>query len=148
MKKTIIKNYEFKGFGFPVVFDRMEMRQVLDGETVPLFNMRVVQDMVFEALVHYPAQMSGNHLAFVRKYMGLTQKEFAYMIGLSTHGRISTWEKTETSPAGMAPPHEANVRAVMRKWRKESSLPLDEHLQLLNGLAPTTIPLQLKSDVA
>lgn len=48
--------------------------------------------------VRYPSlQALGANIEAVRKYMGLTQKEFAELIGVSW-GSVSSWERSQKMP--------------------------------------------------
>ena len=86
MKKT-----RYNGLGFPIDLTGVKTRE-FRGEILPDINHRELEDQVFKTLLWLPAHFSGAHLSFVRGYMGLSQKEFATILGLKTHATISGWE--------------------------------------------------------
>lgn len=76
---------------------------------------------MFRTLLWLPTHFSGAHLAFVRGYMGLSQKEFATLLGLKTHATISGWESKDNRATGMQGTAEAVIRLLMAEFIKEES---------------------------
>ncbi len=107
MKKLI-----YNGFGFQIILKGVKTFQ-FRGETLPKINHRELEDMVFKALLRYPAHFSGAHLSFVRGYMNLSQKKFASILGLSTHATISGWECKKDRATGMPATTEVVIRLLM-----------------------------------
>ena len=139
------KNYEFLGLGFPVVFPTVEL-QLIAGEWLPSVNMRKLMDVAFEALISHPAWLTGAQVAFIRKYMGMTQEEFARGLGLTTHAQVSRWEKEGQEVAGLSSAHEANLRVLMRGFIGLDTLMVQEHIRLLSrGLMDPKGPIRLKA---
>lgn len=145
-KKTkTAKNYEFLGLGFPVVFPTVELHFIA-GEWLPSINMRKLMDTAFEALINHSAWLTGAQVAFIRKYMGLTQQEFAKGLGLTTHAQVSRWEKRGQDSAGLSPAHEANLRVLMRGFLGLDTLMVQEHIRLLSGaLMEPKGPIRLRA---
>ena len=113
MKKT-----RYNGLGFPIDLKGVKTREFL-GEILPDINHRELEDRVFKTLLWLPAHFSGAHLSFVRGYMGLSQKEFATLLGLKTHTTISGWEGKENKATGMQGTTEVVIRLLMAEFIKE-----------------------------
>ena len=107
MKKLI-----YNGLGFPIVLKGVQTFE-FRGEVLPNMNHREFEDMVFKALLRYPARFSGAHLSFVRGYMKLSQKKFASMLGLSTNATVSGWEGKKNLATGMPVTAEVVIRLIM-----------------------------------
>jgi hypothetical protein len=71
MKKKV-KNYVYSGLGFPVVLATVELREH-GKDQFPMINNRKLQDAVFDFLIDHPVRLTGAQIAFIRKYMELTQ---------------------------------------------------------------------------
>ena len=84
-----MKKVTYSGLGFPIILEGVKTRE-FRGEILPDINHRELEDLVFKTLLWLPAHFSGAHLSFVRGYMGLSQKEFATMLGLKTHKLASS----------------------------------------------------------
>ncbi len=113
MKKT-----RYNGLGFPIDLEGVKTRE-FRGEILPDINHRKLEDQVFKTLLWRPAHLSGAHLSFVRGYMGLSQKEFATILGLKTHATISGWEGKENKSTGMPGTTEVVIRLLMAEFIKE-----------------------------
>lgn len=113
MKKII-----YDGLGFPITLRVVKTRD-FRGEILPDVNHRELEDQVFKMLLWIPAHFSGAHLSFVRGYMGLSQKEFATMLGLKTHSTISGWEAKDNKATGMPGTTEVIIRLLMASFIKE-----------------------------
>jgi DNA-binding transcriptional regulator YiaG len=113
MKKTT-----YNGLGFPIDLKGIKTRE-FRGEILPDINHRELEDQVFKTLLWLPAHFSGSHLSFVRGYMGLSQKEFATILGLKTHATISGWESKENKATGMLGTTEVIIRLLMAEFIKE-----------------------------
>jgi len=134
MKKTKkIKNYSIKGFGFPVILHEVELEDPLnDGDWVPRINEIQLNQAVFETLAITPIRFTGAHIAFVRKFLNMTQEEFANALGLARHGAVSKWEKRKTETAGMKPGTEILIRALMREKLGHREFPIAEIKAIAN----------------
>lgn len=115
MKKT-----RYNGLGFPIDLTGVKTRE-FRGEILPDINHRELEDQVFKTLLWLPAHFSGAHLSFVRGYMGLSQKEFATILGLKTHATISGWECKGNKATGMQGAIEVVIRLLMAEFIKEDS---------------------------
>lgn len=87
-----LKNYEFNGFGFPVVLESVPAIEI-DGELVPAVNWTRVGFAVVMELCRQPNfSLTGNHIKFIRTQFDMTMRDFAKWIGV-VHGSVSEWEK-------------------------------------------------------
>jgi DNA-binding transcriptional regulator YiaG len=114
-----MKKITYNGLGFPIILKGVKTRK-FRGEILPDINHRELEDLVFKTLLWLPAHFSGAHLAFVRSYMGLSQKEFATMLGLKTHATISGWELKKNKATGMLGTTEVVVRLLMAEFIGEN----------------------------
>jgi len=114
------KKTRYTGLGFPVDLIGVKTRE-FRGEAIPDINHRELEDQVFKILLWLPSHFSGAHLGFVRGYMGLSQKEFASMLGLKTHTTISGWEGKDDKVTGMQGTTEVIIRLIMAEFIKEDS---------------------------
>lgn len=105
----------YRGLGFPVTLIGVKTRK-FRGETLPDINHRELEDMVFKLLLWMPARFSGAHLAFVRGYMALSQKQLATTLGLKTHATISSWEANDDELSGMPHATEVVIRLLMAEY--------------------------------
>ncbi len=121
MKGKMVKNYVFDGLGFPVIVEKVEVRKI-GTDTYPVINMRKLQDAVFDFFLDNSVRLTGSQLAFIRKYMDMTQQEFAAALDLSGHGRVSQWEKTKDGVADVRPVYLAALRACMAAYRGRKNL--------------------------
>jgi len=113
-----MKKIRYNGLGFPIDLKGVKTRE-FRGEILPDINHRELEDQVFKTLLWLPAHFSGAHLSFVRSYMGLSQKEFATILGLKTHATISGWEGKENKATGMQGTTEVVVRLLMAEFVNE-----------------------------
>ena len=95
------KGYQYNGLGFPVILVGFEFEEAF-GEKLPKLNHRKLEETVFKALLDSKIRLSGSQLAFVRKFMGLTQQQFAIELGMQSHARISQWESKKENITGMS----------------------------------------------
>lgn len=115
-----MKKIRYNGLGFPIDLKGVKTRE-FRGEILPDINHRELEDLVFKTLLWLPAHFSGSHLSFVRGYMGLSQKEFATILGLKTHATISGWEGKESKATGMQGTTEVIIRLLMAEFIKEDN---------------------------
>ena len=113
-----MKKIRYNGLGFPVDLEGVKTRN-FRGEILPDINHRELEDLVFKTLLWLPAHFSGAHLSFVRGYMGLSQKEFATLLGLKTHATVSGWESKDSKATGMQGTTEVIIRLLMAEFIRE-----------------------------
>jgi len=93
MKKNIVKQFRYEGFGFPIDLLDVPVRNIR-GIEVPDINYNILQRIVFEGLSHKPVPLTGNEIRFIRQSLDMTLTEFAKHFGL-THPAIVKWEKAK-----------------------------------------------------
>ncbi len=135
-----MKKITYSGLGFPIILEGVKTRE-FRGEILPDINHRELEDLVFKTLLWLPAHFSGAHLSFVRGYMGLSQKEFATMLGLKTHATISGWEFKENKATGMLGTTEVVVRLLMSEFIGEN---FAEHFREFLDVSSPPKNLELK----
>lgn len=113
----------YNGLGFPIQLIGVKTRE-FRGEVLPDINHRELEDKVFKTILWMSAHFTGAHLAFVRGYMGLSQKELATILGLKTHATISGWESKDSKSASMPGTTEVVIRLLMAEFLKESKFAL------------------------
>lgn len=113
-----MKHLRYNGLGFPINLTGVKTRK-FRGELLPDINHRKLEDQVFKTLLWLPAHFSGAQLAFIRGYMGLSQKEFATLLRLKTHATISGWEGKEDKATGMQGTTEVVIRLLMAEFIKD-----------------------------
>ncbi len=124
-KSKTKKNYLIKGYGFPVIVDEIELDDPLgDGDWVPRINEVKLGHAVFEALAISPIRFTGTHISFIRKFMNMTQEDFAMALGLLNHGAVSKWERKSSDFAGMKPGTEVLIKAIMRERLGHREFPI------------------------
>ena len=129
-----MKKIRYNGLGFPIDLKGVRTRN-FRGEILPDINHRELEDLVFKTLLWLPSHFSGAHLSFVRGYMGLSQKEFATLLGLKTHATVSGWERKEGKTTGMQGTTEVIIRFFMAEFIGEECFA--EHFkEFLNVTAP------------
>ena len=106
------KGLRYDGLGFPVLLRNVEVRLVM-GEEQPVINHLELEAKAFETLMLSTNRLTGAQLCFVRGHMKKTQREFAKMLGLSGHGRVSQWESQKNAAAIKNPAQELIVRMYM-----------------------------------
>jgi DNA-binding transcriptional regulator YiaG len=142
VKKKMKKNYVFTGLGFPVVIAEVELRTHGD-DFYPVINTRRLEDAVFDYLIDHPVPLTGAQIAFIRKYMDMTQQALAKVLDLTNHSRVSQWEKAKEKIADVRPVYLAVLRARMAKYRGRPSLDTEFFTQIVEGVLekPKTIKL-------
>jgi DNA-binding transcriptional regulator YiaG len=112
----IIENYEDHTLGFPVTIERAVFKAHGNDWYLDI-NSRHYQDAVFDLLLDKLIQLNGAQIAFIRKYMELTQGQFAALLSLETHGRISQWEKSGQEVPDIRPVYLQALKVQMAKFR-------------------------------
>lgn len=108
MKRKIVKNLEFKGFGFPVLLHNVPMKMVM-GDWCYDFRLNELQKCILLLLCRKSAPLTGAEVRFIRKYLEMTKTDFA-KIGGVTHAAVAKWENYENASAKMSPATETCIR--------------------------------------
>jgi DNA-binding transcriptional regulator YiaG len=94
MKKEIIENYVFKGFGFPVVLPIAVFRENKRGIKFLDIDMEELKDKVAFRIITYPYAYTGAILQFIRNYMDLSTIQMAKFLEVAQQ-TISNWERKD-----------------------------------------------------
>jgi len=126
----LLKNYEFHGFGFPVIFDSVPGIEV-DGEMLPKVDWKKVGYLVVREICQgQRSALSGNQVKFIRTQLDMSMRDFAKWLGV-VHGSVSEWEKKKSKKANMDPHKEfvLRIKTLLRadEWLRKNSV---KHLNL------------------
>jgi transcriptional regulator with XRE-family HTH domain len=104
-----IKNYEWNGFGFPIVFEELPGVK-LRGELVPDVNWDEIAKPIVQFICgSQEVPFSGNQVKFIRMHLGMSLREFAKFMGV-THQSVMRWEEKAKAIAHI----DAHTEIVMR----------------------------------
>ena len=94
-------NIRYLGFGFPVLLLGVETVEG-DGSYsyLDIPHQKLARNL-FMAVLLQPGPLTGAELKFLRKYLDMTQDEFAKLIGAKGHSNIAGWENKGEKPTGM-----------------------------------------------
>lgn len=94
-----IETFIFEGLGFPVVLINAPWKKVF-GEWALDINLKKLQEVVLQTLIHKPMPLSGDELRFIRKFLEMSTSAFGKIFGVS-HVAVVKWEnnKTQVNPA-------------------------------------------------
>ena len=107
--KHIIKNYQWNGFGFPIIFEKLPAIKVR-GELIPDINFDELASPIIQFIcIKQDFCFSGNQIKFIRHYLKMTLRDFANFIGV-THQSVMRWEEKAKASAHMG----AHVEFVMK----------------------------------
>jgi DNA-binding transcriptional regulator YiaG len=136
-----MKKIAYEGLGFLITLEGAKTRE-FRGEILPDINHRELEDRVFKTLLWLPSHLSGAHLAFVRGYMGKSQKQFATLLGLKTHTTVSGWEAKDDKATGMQTAMEVVIRMLMAEFINEINFA--SHFRDFLKVSPPSKNLELK----
>jgi DNA-binding transcriptional regulator YiaG len=116
MKKEIVENYIFNGFGFPVIIPLAVFKENARGTKYLDINMEELKDKVAYRMIIYPYAYTGSNLTFLRNYLELSTIEMAEILEV-VQQTISNWEKKKERPL-----------VLTDKQRSKISLKVQQHL--------------------
>lgn len=94
-------NIRYMGFGFPILLVGVEAMKSEDGSSFLDIPHQKLARSLFLAVLLKPAPLTGAELKFLRKYLDLTQEQFAKLIGAKSHSNVAIWENKGQQPTGM-----------------------------------------------
>lgn len=107
--KLTLKNYEWLGYGFPVIFDELPAIKVR-GELIPDTDFSEFEKPLVEFIcASQEIPLSGNQVKFIRMYFDMSLREFAKFLNVK-HQSIMRWESKKKSAARI----DVNTEIVMR----------------------------------
>ena len=114
MKKEIIENYVFKGFGFPVILPFAVFRENARGTKFLDIDMEELKDKVAFSIITYPYAYSGAILQFIRSYLDLSTIQMAKFLEVAQQ-TISNWEKKKKDcPLNLTERQRSNLLLKLR----------------------------------
>jgi len=108
MERKIQKQFVDEGFGFRVRLWNVPMIKVR-GAWTPDINYNEFAKVVFLALCHKPARLTGAEVRFIRQQLEMTLQAFADRFCV-THVAVIKWEKTGNKTTSMAWTTEKDLR--------------------------------------
>lgn len=135
-----IKNYQWNGFGFPVIFSELPAVKLQD-ELVPdvdfsQFAKPLIQIMCAKQL----APFSGNQVKFIRHHLQMSLRDFAKFMNV-THQSVMRWENKSKSAARIDVNMEIVLRLKILKKLGSDAVAIEEVVekaQHTEELKPTT----------
>lgn len=112
MRKEIIENYTFKGFGFPVVLPFAVFKENSRGTLYLDMDMNELKDRI----ITYPYAFTGAILKFTRDYLGISTIQMAAVLDVAQQ-TISNWEKKKAS----------EPLSLSEKQRSKLALKIQQH---------------------
>lgn len=94
-------NVHYMGFGFPVLLINVENVKGEDGSFYLDIPHQKLAKALFVTVVLKQAPLTGSELKFLRKYLDMTQQDFAKLIGAKGHSNVAGWENKADKPTGM-----------------------------------------------
>lgn len=94
-------NIRYMGFGFPIVLVGVEAMKSEDGSSFLDIPHQKLARSLFLAVLLKPAPLTGAEFKFLRKYLDLTQEQFAKLIGAKSHSNVAIWENKGQQLTGM-----------------------------------------------
>lgn len=108
MNKKLAKTYIYKGLGFPIELNDVEMILV-NGKYTPKIDVRSVAEKAIKDLVLQKTKLTGIQVKFVRNYFSFSLREFSKIVNES-HAAINKWEGFNNKPTNMDPNIETTIR--------------------------------------
>ncbi len=119
-------NVRYLGFGFPVLLLDVERVEEENGTSYLDIPHHKLAKNLFVAVLVKPAPLTGAELKFLRKYLDLTQGEFAKLIGAKGHSNIAGWENKGDKPTGMLEQAEMIARLKLAAEFSNGALKLED----------------------
>lgn len=123
-----IKNYEWNGFGFPIVFEELPAIRVR-GELVPDVDWEMLVRPVVQLIcTSQDVSFSGNQVKLVRHCLGMNLRNFAKFVGV-THQSVMRWEERGKSSARISAHTEIVTRIKILKALKSSPAEINKAIE-------------------
>lgn len=117
-----IKNYEWNGFGFPIIFDELAAIK-MKGKLIPDIDCADVAAPIIEFIcTSQDLPLSGNQVKFIRYHLGMTLCEFSIFMGVA-YRSVMRWEDRKKSSAQIDESTEINFRIkVLKKLHSDKNI--------------------------
>jgi transcriptional regulator with XRE-family HTH domain len=128
-----IKNYQWNGYGFPVIFSELPAVR-LRGELVPDVDFNLLAKPLIKIIcAKQPIPFSGNQVKFIRHHLGMSMREFAQFMDV-THQSVMRWEKKAKSAARIDINTEIVMRLRILKTLKSDAQSIEEVVEKVNDV--------------
>lgn len=136
-----IKNYQWNGFGFPVIFSELPGIKIR-GELVPDVDLNQFAKPLIQIIcAKQPVPLSGNQVKFIRNYFNMSLREFAKFMNV-THQSVMRWEQKTKAAARIDINTEIVMRLKVLKELNSDAQTIDEVIEKIQH----TEELKPKSD--
>lgn len=141
------KAIPYDELGFRIFLINAPMLKLPDGSKCAAPNMKKLQEIVFRELAKKPNRLTGSQVRFIRKYMRMTQAEFASWLNMANHSVVSQWESKGDHLSGIDYNTEILLRLLMEAQISKKSISLSNEIEKLRGLTSIeeTLTLNLKA---
>ncbi len=138
-------NVRYMGFGFPVFLLGVDTVQTDGGSSYLDIPHHKLAKSLFLAVLLKPTFLTGAELKFIRKYLDLTQEEFAKVIGAKGHSNIAGWENKGQRSTGMVEQAEMIARLKLAMEFSEGAIKIDDFYATIvkSGLAKDSKIIEL-----
>lgn len=143
MTTKMVEKYIDRGFGFPVVLEKVPLVQVR-GKWTPAINYTHLAQAVLGQLAEFNGRLTGHQVRFVRHHFDLTLQAFAARFGVSPVA-VLKWEQRDNKPTGMMWSMEKDMRLFIHQQlsgQPQEFLQLYDHLSRATSPRPARITLQ------
>ena len=118
-KKTkTVKNYTYHGLGFPIVIQDAKVVETKFGIGLDPKLRSKVKDYAIKALLTEISRYTGAQLKFIRKYLELTQQDFADKLGMG-RTKVVSLENTNLELAPLSKGEIILIKALLSKGKEE-----------------------------
>ena len=132
-----LKNYEWNGFGFPIVFDELPAIKIKD-EIVPDVDwVEVAIPLIRFICSSQDLPFSGNQIKFIRHHFGMSLREFAGFVGV-THQSVMRWEEHDKSSAHVDENTEIIFRIKVLKKLQSGKKSIDKIIDKIGLITVTS----------
>jgi hypothetical protein len=139
----VVDKYIDRGFGFPVVLEKVALVQVR-GKWTPALNYLYFAQAVLGQLAAFDGRLTGHQVRFIRLHFDLTMQAFAARFGIA-RAAVLTWEHRGNKPTGMTWSTEKDIRLFIHQQlsgQPQEFLQLYVQLSHVTSSRPARITLQ------
>jgi len=110
-KRKIERELIYNSLGFPIILKNVPMIEIR-GIWTPDINLNILQKVVLIYLSQRQAELTGNHIRFIRSWFGLTHVQFGKLLGV-THPAVIKWEKSANRTAKITLTTQRDLRLLI-----------------------------------
>lgn len=113
MTTKMVEKYIDRGFGFPVVLEKVPLVQVR-GKWTPALNYLHFAQAVLGQLAEFDGRLTGHQVRFIRLHFDLTMQAFAARFG-GVRETVIKWEQRGNKPTEMPWSTEKDIRLFIHQ---------------------------------